>query len=129
MVVVHVDDFLWCGTAKFQSQVIDEITTKFKIGSTGSTSFTYLGLNVRSFKDGMTLNQIDYVGALEYVNRGLNRAREKSSGLSISELKECRAKIGQLGWIATHTIPDIAFDTCMLSAAMQDPSYGFSKGK
>ncbi|CAL4067095.1 unnamed protein product, partial [Meganyctiphanes norvegica] len=23
MVVVHVDDFLWCGTAKFQSQVID----------------------------------------------------------------------------------------------------------
>ena len=123
MVVVHVDDFLWCGTAKFQAQVIDEITTKFKIGSTGSTSFTYLGLNVRSFKDGMTLDQIDYVGALEYVNRGLNRAREKSSGLSISELKECRAKIGQLGWIATHTRPDIAFDTCMLSAAMQDPSY------
>ncbi|CAL4144076.1 unnamed protein product, partial [Meganyctiphanes norvegica] len=26
MVVVHVDDFLWCGTDKFKSQVIEEIT-------------------------------------------------------------------------------------------------------
>lgn len=38
----------------------------------------------------------------------------KTSELSESEKAEFRSLIGQLGWIATYTRPNVAFDVCDL---------------
>ena len=33
LVAGHVDDFFWCGSAEFEKQIIDEITSRFQISS------------------------------------------------------------------------------------------------
>ena len=44
------------------------------------------------------------------------RMTEKESSLTSDEKKWYKALIGQLSWIATHTRPDIAFETSTLSS-------------
>ena len=48
------------------------------------------------------------------------RASEKKEALDDKEKKEYRALVGQLNWVSTHTRPDIAFETCVLSSAFQE---------
>ena len=48
------------------------------------------------------------------------RASEKGDKLDEKEKKEYRALIGQLNWVSTHTRPDIAFETCVLSSAFSE---------
>ena len=48
------------------------------------------------------------------------RASEKSEKLDEKEKKEYRALVGQLNWISTHTRPDIAFETCVLSSSFYE---------
>ena len=46
MLVSHVDDFVFCGTATFQTEVIEELKSIFKVGLYANGSFKYMGLNV-----------------------------------------------------------------------------------
>ena len=39
--------------------------------------------------------------------------------LNTNELKQFRSVIGQLGWAAGQTRPDIAFDCCELSSSVE----------
>ena len=48
------------------------------------------------------------------------RASEKKEASDEKEKKEYRALVGQLNWVYTHTRPDIAFETCVLSSAFQE---------
>ncbi|XP_064083960.1 uncharacterized protein LOC135199734 [Macrobrachium nipponense] len=116
VVCIHVDDFLWAGTPEFKRQVIDQLRETFTIGSSETKAFKYVGINVVSNKNGsIALDQFQYAMTLKPIPVSRQRAAVKSAELSDSEKSEYRAMIGQLSWIATHTRPDISFDTCELS--------------
>ena len=117
IICVYVDDFLWAGTSLFEQQIIQEIRNKFLIGSSESRSFKYVGLNIVSEPSYITVDQIQYASSLAPIKICRDRRFQKSSDLSNLEKAEYRARIGQLIWIAGHTRPDIAFDTCELSVA------------
>ena len=115
IICVYVDDFLWMGTRVFQEKVIDVFRREFCIGSTASSTFKYIRLELGSVAGGITVSQYNYADLLAPLRMGNGRSVAKSSELSESERKEFRSLIGQLSWIATQTRPDIAFDVCELS--------------
>ena len=118
IICIYVDDFLWAGTTNFNNHVIKRLKEKFLIGSSASATFTYLGLSIKSYEDGITIDQSDYISSLKPIP--INKERKalyKADQLSDSEKGGYRSLNGQFGWISTHTRPDIAFDTCAQSVA------------
>ena len=114
---VYVDDFLWAGTAAFKTNVIDKIYDLFSIGSAESSSFKYIGLNIRSCGNCITIDQHHYVSTLTPIKISPSRSALKNSELSEREKSEYKALLGQLNWISTNTRPDISFETCNLSVS------------
>ena len=113
---IYVDDFLWAGVPEFQTNIIDKLGHKFLIGSSGSGTFTFLGLKIRSLPDGISLDQKEYINTIAPITLNKTRSMQKHSQLTKAERALFRTLVGQLNWIATNTRPDIAFDTCELSS-------------
>ena len=65
IICIYVDDFLWAGTTNFNNHVIKRLKEKFLIGSSASATFTYLGLSIKSYEDGITIDQSDYISSLK----------------------------------------------------------------
>ena len=107
----------YCSFAKL---VIEKIKNKFLIGSSASITFTYVGLSVKSYMDGLTIDQNQYIASLKPIPISKSRMLEKKERLVESEKKAYRSLVGQLNWIATHTRPDVAFETCVLSISFYD---------
>jgi hypothetical protein len=125
IICVYVDDFLWAGTEKFEVKIINALSDMFLIGSAESKSFKYVGLNVVSLDSGcITVDQSQYISALNGIVVSKERSSQKASDLSDKERADYRALIGQLNWVATHTRPDIAFDVCELSVSCKDAVIG-----
>ena len=124
IICIYVDDFLWSGTSYFEEQVINKLKVKFLIGSSASIAFTYVGLSIKSYEDGITVDQNQYVASLNPVSISTSRSSQRKSPLIESEKVAYRALVGQLNWVATHTRPDIAFDTCALSVAFKEATIG-----
>ena len=99
----------------FNKLVIQKLKSKFLIGSSSSITFTYVGLSIKAYNDGITIDQNQYISSLTQIPIGKIRASEKKEMLIESEKKAYRTLVGQLNWVATHTRPNIAFDTCELS--------------
>ena len=60
IICIHVDDFLWAGSKAFESKVIQSISTQFKVGSTASCAFKYIGINIeKNLHDDLTMDQVD----------------------------------------------------------------------
>ena len=124
LLAVHVDDFLWAGTPCFKHQVMDKFSNQFQIGCLVGRSFTYLGLRLCTFRDGITIDQIPYAASLDYIPIDKKKRRAKDSALTDKEWTLGRAKVGQLNWLATHTRPDIAYEVSILGTYMASPKFG-----
>ena len=120
MMAIYVDDFLWAGTSSFEKCVIRELRAKFLIGNSASKSFKYVGLNIMSTREGITVDQLQYASSLQPITVSRARAANKTSELSESEREECRGLAGQLHWLTANTRPDLAYDTCEHSGSLKN---------
>lgn len=120
IVCIHIDDFLYCGTSRFESYVVKEISNLFSVGSASEGSFKYVGLNIISGDQLITVDQLDYVSSIRKITLSRARNNNSKSELTKKEKGEYRALIGQLNWLATQTRPDIAFDVCFLSGSFKN---------
>ena len=120
IICIYVDDFLWSGTRQFEEEVIKKLKGKFLIGISASISFTYVGLSIKSYDDGITIDQTHYIASLNPIPISRSRSSQKGSLLTESEKIAYRALVGQLIWIATHTRPDISFETCERSVSFKN---------
>ena len=123
-ICVYVNDFLWAGTKLFENMIIKKLCSLFLIGSTASSSFKYIGLNIASSGNCITVDQLEYARSVKAINVNFRRAQNKSNEISAQEKTEYRALLGQLNWLATHTRPDIAFDACELSVSLKKATIG-----
>ena len=124
IICIYVDDFLWSGTPCFENQVINKLKEKFLIGSSASIAFIYVGLSIKSYDNGITIDQNQYIASLNPIPLSQSRLSQRKSLLNSLEKVAYRALVGQLNWVATHTRPDIAFDTCALSVAFKEATIG-----
>ena len=112
--------FLYSGTQLFCNIVVEKLKEKFLIESEESINFAYVVLRIKSYKDGLTIDQNYYIAGLDTIPINKKRASEKKEALDEKEKKEYRALVGQLNWVSTHTRPDIAFETCVLSSTFHE---------
>lgn len=124
IICLHVDDFFWSGTEKFEKEIIDKLRLIFQIGSAEDGSFKYVGLNIDSAGNGFTVDQLKYASTLNPVVISQRRIKAKTSALMEGERRDYRSAVGQLNWISTQTRPDISFDVCELSQLFNRASVG-----
>ena len=87
IICIYVDDFLYAGTENFYKNVILKLKENFLIGSTDSMAFTYVGLSIKSYADGITIDQNQYVAGIDSIPINKKRASEKKDILSEKEKK------------------------------------------
>ena len=61
MLVNHVDDFVFCRNARFQTEVIEQLKSIFKVGIYANGLFKYVGLNVIQSDTSTLVNQELYI--------------------------------------------------------------------
>ena len=118
--VVHVDDFLYGGTAKFHKDVIEPIGNVFEIGRICGTPLVFLGLTINQTEHGITMNQNEYINSLEEVKLADSKNNERS--LDKVEHKQYRRICGSLNWVSTQTRPDISFDVAIITSKVTSPT-------
>ena len=118
LMISHVDDFIWAGTNKFVSEVIDRIKTIFSISAEDSTAFRYIGIDIFQDKTGIFANQAKYVEELQEID--VKHIKKEDKYLPVNELerKQLRSVIGQLNWLSTQTRPDISFAVSSLGSSV-----------
>ena len=124
IICVHVDDFLSAGTENFESTIMAQLNEIFCIGNTNTSSFKYLGKQIRQNDRGICLNQAHYISTIKPISLSRQRASQTTSELSDKEKQEFRCALGQLNWIATSSRPDIAFEVCQLCVIFSRATIG-----
>ena len=122
LMAVHVDDFAVVGNQQFKKEIVLKIKTRLKVGSHETSTFKYLGLQVTQNKDGVKVDQNNYVSGLKEIELPLERSRRKNDEASEEEKKELRRVAGQMLWVATQTRPDMVYDSCRVSNVGKQPN-------
>ena len=121
IITSHVDDFFWCGTESFKSNVIDNLRDIFEFGEEHSDFFKYIGLYIQQQENGkIILNQNEEIEQLEIPLISRERLSDKNSPLNTEEIKTLRSVCGKLNWIASKSRPDLSFDVCDLSCSIKN---------
>ena len=115
VLVIHVDDFLYGGSTKFEN-LIQNMKTIFTVGSEETVPMKYLGMNIDESDGDIYFSQDSYIDSMEEVE--IQKKTDKSRVLNEDEQALFRKICGQLNWISTQSRPDIAFDVCQLSTRL-----------
>lgn len=118
---IHVDDFIHAGNELFQTNVIKQIETTFKISKTEEQNFKYIGLNITHQSGAITVNQNTFIDDLEAIPINPKRSTQKFDSLNKVEAQQYRTAVGQINWIASTTRPDVMYDLLELSMSMKEP--------
>ena len=121
LIITHVDDFEYCGTLKWQKQVIDNLAKIFKISKKEQGSFKYIGLNIEQDERQVFIDQAGYVNDLKEINLSSSRKKQVEDHLTEEERKQLRSICGQVLWVTSQTRPDSSFNGCLISNYGNDP--------
>ena len=113
----HVDDFCYGGEETFMDNLITRLKDKLRIGEQESNSFKYIGVWVRQEEDRICVEQCKYV---DQIREPEVRRFGGTRILEAKELTEYRSVVGQLNWVALHTMPELSFDISSLSKAFKE---------
>ena len=64
------------------------------------------------------MDQINYINSIRNIDITNERKKQKDEKLNKEENDNLRTLVGQLGWIAGQTRPDLAFEVCQLSSIL-----------
>ena len=120
--ILHVDDFVYCGTIEWHKQVMEVICKTFKISALNKGTFKYIGLNIDQLEAGIYIDQQDYINGIQCISVSAQRMKEKDSLLNEVEKSQLRSLSGQLLWATSQTRPDCAFDACMAGNYGKEPT-------
>ena len=100
---------------------IDPLRSVFLIGSECDTTFKYVGICMTQQDDfSIKVDQISFIESIKPVPVSKQRSMMRHEPLNKNELKQFGSVIGQLGWAAGQTRPDVVFDCCELSSSVKN---------
>ena len=123
ILLVHVDDFLWCGSDAFGTEVISKLKATFRISKESEKAFKYLGIELKTCENYLDVNQKSYTDSIKPIE--IERPQSASVHDPVDSIyrKKFRGLVGQLSWAAGISRPDAAFNACSLSTAQANPTY------
>ena len=120
ILVSHIDDFLHTGTSEFESNVIKKLGERFLAGKVAGEQFIYIGFQIHQVKEGITLDQNNYVNSINIEKVKPQRASQKHFDLSMNEHTQLRSLAGKLNWAVQGTRPDMAYDLVEISTKFKN---------
>ena len=113
IILLWVDDIFYAGTQQFQKEVMIKVAEEFLVGKTEEGAFTYIGLNIKSTSEGITLDQIDYIK--DRLEPAILKGGDNSRPLDKEEMTLLRRQTGKINWAASQTRPDLSYTVVELS--------------
>ena len=108
-----MDNIFHAGTKEFDEKVMVAVGKEFMIGRTDEGAFSYIGLNIETTPEGITLDQIDFIK--KRLETAKLRGGENSRLLDKDETQLLRRLTGKINWAATQTRLDVAYTVVELS--------------
>ena len=121
VMLVHVDDILFFGSAKFLKEVIEPFKEKFQISREERCAFKYLGVELSQYPNHVILGQKEYLDSMKLDLLPSMNMRDRDRYADKEEQRAFKQGIGQLGWITSISKPEGAFSYCVLSTVQSNP--------
>ena len=115
VVGLHVDDFISAGNKEFSLNIIPQVLSIFQVGKSETGSFLYTGFQIQQGKQGISLDQSEYVARIDIPVLDAARLLDKDSELEPKELTVYRMMVGSTNWVSRASRPDLCFDMVSLS--------------
>eukprot|EP00170_Pyropia_yezoensis_P000650 contig_3065_g651 len=125
LVAVHVEDFLFEGTAQGVAAFERALRMTFTVGPTLIGSFTFTGFRVITRNAGtaamdVTVGQDAYIDSIEDVKIDPHRMLDNSQTVDRVELTENRRATRALHWATWKTVPHLAYAAALLPRRFKD---------
>ena len=117
----HVDDLLCAGIGAVYEQSIASMEKEihFKVQR---KAFRFCGKNLRQGDDyTIEVDQFDAIESVDYMPLDRRRRSMVNAPLTPEEITSFRGLIGQLGWVARQTRPDVMVNVSMAAQSMGSP--------
>ena len=115
LIIMHVDDFIFCGSLKFNNDVLKPLKTKYDISKHEQVTFRYIGIEVVQKDSGIILDQSHYLQCIQPIILKATRQKETDSNLTKEEQTQYLSLLGKISWLAQITRPDLKFDVYMFA--------------
>ena len=110
LILMHVDDFIFCGCQRFMNEVLKPLKSKYDISKHETDMFKYIGIKVVQDDRSIVLNQDHYINCVEPVNVKAKRQEETDEKLTREEQIQYLSLLGKISWLAQITRPDLKYD-------------------
>ena len=122
LILLFVDDIFYAGMKTFEERIMVQVSQKFMIGRTEEETFQYIGLKIETTKEGITLDQIEYIK--ERMEPAVLPNGDNQRPLQKEETKLLRRLTGKINWAATQSRPDMSYDVVELSTRFKQATLG-----
>jgi hypothetical protein len=122
LVLTHVDDLLHgSGSPEFYTKVMASLKEKFQFGAEEQDEFRYVGMHVKQGNDSIVVNQDEYIASFELPTP---IPGEDGDVLDADGQSEYRSLLGRIGWLGSHSRPDLVFDHIAMSTQLGKATVG-----
>ena len=122
ILICHVDDIVYGGTAMFENSVTQKLKQTFKLGCEDSEVFTYIGIELQQNHDYsiIIIIQNSYTDSIKEIILDKERIKQVKDKLTEIKRKDYRRAVGQLNWVSEISQPDTSFYVCDASTKFQN---------
>ena len=120
VVVTHVDDLFSTGEGEIYEATLREMEVELHL-TVKRGNFRFCGKNVRQENGEIFLDQMDAVEGIDYMIFPKDRRKCVNSPLTAAEITSFRGLIGQMGWVARQSRPDLLVDVSVAAQSMGAP--------
>lgn len=110
IVLMHVDDFIFCGSQRFLNEVLKPLKVKYDISKHEQETFKYIGIDIVQTDSEIILDQKQYIQCVEPVIVKATRQQCAEERLTKEEQTQYLSLLGKISWLAQITRPDLKFD-------------------
>ena len=110
LIMMHVDDFIFCGSVKFLNDILKPLKAKYDISKHETEIFKYIGIEILQTNAGIVLDQKQYLQCVQPVKVNATRQHEAGERLNKEEQTQYLSLLGKISWLAQITRPDLKFD-------------------
>ena len=122
LILIHVDDFLVAGNAKFKNEIVKKIMMKYDISKHMTGTFKYIGITISQDSEFIKLDQNDYMQCVKIIDLDKGRQAQKNAMLTAEEKTQYLSLLGKISWLSYITRPDLKWDVYNYSRKNKSPT-------